>query len=74
MALLRKASDLMAYDRCVDARLNERETRAGRRSRRKQFGENGHPQVPPTPEQQNAANRTKITVNEHLKLGIQELE
>ena len=36
------------------------------------LGENGFPQKPPTPKEQDAANRTKTTVRHSLKRGSQE--
>lgn len=47
---------------------------ASEKANRKQAGENGHPQTPPTPEQKNAANRTKTTVRHSLKCRLQETE
>lgn len=41
---------------------------------RKHLGENGLPQKMPTPEQQDAANRTQTTVRHSLKRGLQETE
>lgn len=39
----------------------------------RRLSESGRPQAPPTPEQQEAANRTKTTVRHSLKLGSQEM-
>lgn len=57
----------MAYTRRTAAHLSKK---GGRRP----LSEDGRPQVPPTPEQQEAANRTKTTVRHSLKRGSQETE
>lgn len=62
----------MAYDQSGGANFSRKECKAGERAGRKRLGGNGHPQPPPTPEQQDAADRTKMTVKHSLKLGSQE--
>jgi hypothetical protein len=52
----------MAYDQSGGANLSQKEREAGKRISRKRLGENGCPQDPPTPKEQDAANRTKMTV------------
>lgn len=40
----------------------------------KRLGENGHPQMRPTPKEQHAADRTRTTVKHSLKRGLQETD
>ncbi|MGH1575108.1 hypothetical protein ACRAWG_36280 [Methylobacterium sp. P31] len=41
---------------------------------RKRLGENGFPQTPPTREQQDAANRTKVTVTRKPEPSLHEIK
>ena len=52
--------------------LSDKEREAGERAGRKRLGENGYPQARSTVEQQDAADRTKMTVKHSLKRGRQE--
>ncbi|GJE14789.1 hypothetical protein [Methylobacterium longum] len=64
----------MAYDQSGGANPSQKEREAGERAGRKLLGENGCPQAWPSPEQQHAADRTKMTVKHSLKRGSQEAE
>jgi hypothetical protein len=57
----------MAHDQSSRAHASGK---TGRRRR----GEDGHPQTPPTPEQQDAANRTKMTVTKEPEPNPQETQ
>jgi hypothetical protein len=61
-------------DRSGGADLSEKEREAGERAGRKRLGEDGCPQTRATAEQQDAADRTKMTVRHSLKRGPQETE
>jgi hypothetical protein len=50
----------------------EKEREAGERAGRKRLGEDGCPQARPSAEQQDATDRTKMTVKHSLKRGPQE--
>lgn len=52
----------MAKDQSGSAELSRKEREASERAGRKRLGENGAPQRAPTPKEQDAANRTKMTV------------
>jgi hypothetical protein len=52
----------MADDRSGGANPSQKEREAGTRAGRKRLGEDGYPQKPPTAKEQDAANRTKMTV------------
>jgi hypothetical protein len=54
----------MTRDQSGGANPSPKERAAGERAGRKRLGENGYPQPAPTPEEQDAANRTKMTVTE----------
>jgi hypothetical protein len=54
----------MAYDHSGGANPTPKERAAGERAGRKRLGEDGCPQDPPTPKEQDAANRTKMTVTQ----------
>lgn len=54
----------MAYDKSGGANPSQEERDAGERAGRKHLGENGYPQTPPTTKEQDAANRTKVTVTQ----------
>lgn len=64
----------MAYDQSGSANLSEKERKASECAGRKRLGENGHPQMRPTPKEQDAADRTKTTVRHSLKSDPQETE
>lgn len=64
----------MAYDRSGGADPSQREREAGKRAGRKKLSESGLPQTRPTAEEQDAANRTEMTVKHSLKRGPQEAE
>jgi hypothetical protein len=57
----------MAYDQSGSANLSENERKASECAGGKRLGENGWPQTRPTPNEQDAANRTKTTVKHSLK-------
>ena len=52
----------MASDQSGGAEPSKKEREAGERASRKDLGKDGRPQPAPTREEQNAANRTKMTV------------
>ena len=62
----------MARDESGSATLSEGEREAGKRAGRKQLGRDGCPEDRSAGEMRDAANRTKITVKDSLKLGSQE--
>lgn len=62
----------MAHDYSGGANPSKEEREAGERAGRKHLGENGLPQTPLTDKEQDAANRTKMTVMHRLKRGPQE--
>lgn len=64
----------MAYDQSGGADPSRREREAGERAGRKRLSERGLPQTRPTAEEQDAANRTEMTVKHSLKRGEQETE
>ncbi|WP_345822900.1 hypothetical protein ABC766_32210 (plasmid) [Methylobacterium fujisawaense] len=64
----------MADDQSGGANPSKKERDAGERAGRKRLGESGLPQAPPSPKEQDAANRTKVTVRHSLKRGSQETE
>lgn len=64
----------MAYDQSGSANLSENERKASECAGRKRLGENGHPQMRPTPKEQHAADRTRTTVKHSLKRGLQETD
>lgn len=62
----------MARDQSGTATLSASERQAGKRAGRKRVGGDGHPQERSSVEMQDAADRTKTTVRDSLKLGPQE--
>lgn len=64
----------MAYDQSGGGNPSQKEREAGERAGRKRLDENGCPQARPTLKEQDAANRTKMTVRHSLKRGSQEIE
>ncbi|MGH1573630.1 hypothetical protein ACRAWG_26965 [Methylobacterium sp. P31] len=54
----------MTRDQSGGANLSPEARAAAERAGRKRLGENSYPQPAPTPEEQDAANRTKMTVTE----------
>ena len=62
----------MARDESGSATLSKSEREAGKRAGRKQLGRDGCPEGQITDEMREAANRTKTTVKDSLKLGLQE--
>jgi len=64
----------MAYDRSGGADPSQKQREAGERAGRKKLSESGLPQTQPTAKEQDAANRTEMTVKHSLKRGPQETE
>lgn len=62
----------MARDQSGSATLSASEREAGKRAGRKRIGRDGRPQDRSSVEMQDAADRTKTTVRNSLKLGPQE--
>lgn len=62
----------MDDDRSGGVDLSEKEREAGERAGRKRLGEDGYPQARSTAEQQDAVDRTKMTVKHSLERGSQE--
>jgi hypothetical protein len=66
--------NLMAKDQSGSADLSETEREASEKASRKRLGENGYPQDKPTPDKQNAADRSQTTVKHIVKRGSQEAD
>jgi hypothetical protein len=64
----------MAKDQSGSANLSRKEREASEHAGRKHLGGNGRPQPAPTPKEQDAADRTKMTVTSKPEPSPQETE